>query len=81
MRKKIIFIILFIVLLILFKPNKLYYKDGGTVQYEAILWSVIERHTIWEEDGVHGRLEGYEIRILWFEVYDNVKFVPKDYNE
>lgn len=82
MKIKVIIIlsVISIILAILLIPDKLYYKDGGTIKYEAILWSVTDRYTMWTVDGVDGHIEGYEIRILWFEVYDNTKFVPNEVN-
>jgi len=80
MKKKVKRIIIGIVLFMLFIPLPSFAKDGGTVSYQAILWSVTDRHTMWTEDDVHGYIDGYEIRILWFEVYDNTKFVPNEDN-
>ncbi len=80
MKKKIRNIIIGIILFMLFVPIPSYAKDGGTVSYKAILWSVTDRHTMWTEDGVSGHIVGYEVRILWFEVYNDTEFVPHEEN-
>ena len=69
MKKKIIviFIILLIVLLI---PIRLQAKDGGTVEYRAVLYSVSNVHRIKDENTYY---EGTIVKILGIEVYNNVK--------
>ena len=68
----------------------LQYKDGGSVEYHAILYSITHRHVMWEnirgtrgylsevEEGAFGYLIGIEIKILGIEIYDNVKFKKVD---
>lgn len=61
---------------VLLFPVPLYYKDGGTVEYRAILYSVTEWHAHWGE-GPHGEekvREGISIEILGMEVIDNTYF-------
>ncbi len=83
MKKKLRIIIpVIIIALILLFPIPMHAKDGGTVVYNAILYSVTKRHSMWNEgetpDGTFGYLTGTEVRILWFTVYDNVQFVPQE---
>lgn len=82
MKKKLRIIIPLIIALILLIPIPMHAKDGGTVTYNAVLYSVTKRHSMWNEsgtpDGTFGYLIGTEVRILWFTVYDDVQFVPQE---
>lgn len=70
MKKKIALILIALVLLV---PFPLYLKDGGTVIYKAILYEVIDYHTILDlsEEGVEYG-EGWEVKILGITVYQNI---------
>ena len=57
-------------------PMKIQYKDGGTVEYKAVLYSVYHYHAAKIQNYREGFLTGTEIRILNFTVYDNSEFVP-----
>ena len=62
-----------IICLILNIPIRVKYKDGGTVKYCAIAYSVTHVHTlISDPDGYY---EGTRIRFLFWKVYDDVQFV------
>jgi hypothetical protein len=74
MKKRIL--ILIIVLLFLLTPIPLRLKDGGTVEYTAILYKVTKRHAMTFQDDVEGYDIGTEIRVLWFDVYNDTAFVP-----
>ena len=68
MKKKYIRIILVVlILLVLLFPVKYHYKDGGTIEYKAILYSV----TVWNVMGIDGLTEGTTIEILGIKLYDN----------
>jgi len=81
MKKKIITIIcLVLVALVLLVPIPLRYKDGGTVKYSALLYSVTNVHSIITQYGADGEyVDGYEVgtivRVLGFEVYNDVQAV------
>ena len=74
-RKKalILLILIFIAFLI---PMKIQYKDGGTVEYKAVLYSVTNLHQLTAQNYRTGTIQGTEIRILFWTVYDNSEFVP-----
>lgn len=63
-----VFTVIFAVLL--FVPFPIRYKDGGTVSYRALLYSVTKRHELVFDEGYY---VGTEIKILGFEVFSNVK--------
>ena len=52
-------------------PIPLRFKDGGTVKYQAILYSITDYHVI---TGVDGYDTGIEIKILGITVYENTTF-------
>ncbi len=78
MKKKLKIIIPLIIAVILLVPIKECYKDGGTIKYNAVLWSITKHHSIAHDSaGKHGYDTGTTVRILCFEVYsDYPKFVP-----
>lgn len=71
-------IIIWLIMVVLLIPTKEEYDDGGTVKYNAILWSVTKHHGItFDSDGNAGYNTGTTIRILCFDVYSSYpKFVP-----
>jgi len=74
LKKKIIAIC--IVAFILLCPIVLKTKDGGTVEYRAVLYCVQDVHRFASiEDQENGKEydEGIIIEILGFEVFNNVK--------
>ena len=70
-KKKIIRITIIIIALILLFPIPLRYKDGGTVKYQAVLYSITDYHAL---RGVDGYDTGIEIKILGITVYKNMTF-------
>lgn len=71
MKKKLIRIIIVIIALILILPIPIRYKDGGTVKYQAVLYSITNYHAL---RGVDGYDTGIEIRVLGMTVYENTTF-------
>lgn len=67
MKKKMKIFIAVVIILILLTPFPSHYKDGGTVKYTAILYSVTDYHSIVEE----GFYTGIEVKILGITVYKN----------
>ncbi len=79
--KKIIIVVVVIVLLILLFPIRNQLKDGGTVEYKALVYKVskVKRLISIEEMEQEGKIKEYEhgivIEILGFEIYNNVKWI------
>ncbi len=81
MKKKIMTVIcLVLVALVLLVPIPVNYKDGGTVSYNAVLYSVTKVHSMIVRTGDDGEFEpgyavGTRVRVLIFPVYDDVQEV------
>ena len=81
MKKKIIILIIVILLFILLVPIPMHLKDGGTVEYKALLYTVSKGHSLKpipieemeKEENNKGYEDGIIIEILGFEIYNNVK--------
>lgn len=76
MKKKVIIIVVVIALLILLFPIPVHKKDGGTVEYTALLYKVSKVHSLTTlEEMENGKTynEGIIIEILGFEIYNNVE--------
>lgn len=73
--RKALVILLAIALLV---PRVSRLDDGGTVTVQAALYGVTRKRTLCTQGETRGRLEGTVVRILFFEVYNDVRFVPED---
>ena len=79
MKKKVIIVMVILVLLILLIPRPRYLNDGGTVEYQALLYNVskVSRLISIEEMKAEGKIKEYDkgviIEILGFEMSNNVK--------
>ncbi|MBR1898540.1 MAG: hypothetical protein IJ825_06635 [Oscillospiraceae bacterium] len=71
-------ILLIAVILAMLIPMRTQYKDGGTVTYQAVLYTVTKRHSLAQEDHRMGLRTGTEVRVLFWEVYNDVEFVPNE---
>lgn len=74
--KKWLLILLAVVLLIPWSHVGI--TDGGTEIYTAALYRVTLQHTMHWEGETFGYLTGTKVRILFFDVYDDVQFVPSE---
>ncbi len=76
MKKKVIIVTVIVVLLILLVPIPMHLKDGGTVEYKALLYKISKVHSLTSvEEMENGKQykEGIIVKILGFEIYNNVK--------
>ncbi len=74
-KKRILkYIIVLIVIIILFVPIRFVYQDGGTVEYKAFFYKVVLYHIEFlnKEDMKFEYVEGTQVKILGFEVYNDV---------
>ncbi|MCR4865296.1 MAG: hypothetical protein K5921_00055 [Lachnospiraceae bacterium] len=69
-KKKIIaaMIIVLVILLLIPVPRRL--KDGGTIEYNAVLYSVKKVHSLYHD---FGYMEGTKVRVLFWNVFDDVE--------
>lgn len=72
MKKKVLIIIAILIAAILLVPIPFRLKDGGSVEYKAILYTVKAVHQI-NPDIEQPYIEGTIIRILGVEVFNNTK--------
>ena len=75
MKKKAIIIVCVLLAIVLLFPIPMRLRDGGTVQYKAILYTVSDVHslaTVEEQDVGKEFNEGIIIEILGFEFLNNV---------
>ncbi|MDF2653767.1 MAG: hypothetical protein K0R19_241 [Bacillota bacterium] len=70
-KKRIRITIMIALALILLIPIPIRYKDGGTVKYQAILYSITDYHAL---RGVDDYDTGLEIKLLGISVYENTTF-------
>lgn len=76
MKKKVKIVLVVIILLISLFPIRHPLKDGGTIEYKALLYKVSKVHSLASlEEVENGKTynEGIIIEILCFEIYNNVK--------
>lgn len=79
MKKKLIIGIIILIFLILLIPIPNHLKDGGTVEYKALVYKVskVKRLITIEEMEQEGKIKEYDqgivIEILGFEIYNSVK--------
>ena len=72
MKTRVKVLIIIVICAILLVPIPAAYKDGGTVEYNAILYTVRKVHSLQPR----GFDIGTQVRILFWHVYDDVKYVP-----
>ncbi len=73
-RKRIGILAVAALLCVLLLPHVRYYKDGGTVEYHAILYQIFDWHSMNEiEADRNVYYDGLEIRILGITIYNNVQ--------
>lgn len=77
MKKKIIIAIAIIIAVVLLFPIPMRFKDGGTVKYQAILYSISDVHRLAPLDNDVGYEDGIIVEILGMEVFNNVATVTE----
>lgn len=72
--KKLIIALVILIFVIFVIPVPRYYKDGGTIEYRAVLYQVICWHRMMRDGdtpSISIYYDGLEVRILGKTVYDN----------
>lgn len=74
MKNKDIFkIILLLIILILFLPIPYRLKDGGSIEYKAIVYKITKYHKLNEVGKNNHYIDGIGIEIFGIEVYKSTK--------
>lgn len=73
MKKKILFIISLVTVLLLLVPIPMKLRDGGSIEYKAVLYKItdVKRINLQSSSGYE---EGTIIEVLGFQVFNNVSF-------
>lgn len=73
-KKKFLIVICALLIIVCLIPIRVHYEDGGSVAYKAILYKIMNVHSIGAEDSAEDEfLEGTIVKILGVEVYNDVK--------
>ena len=70
MKKKVVTIVLIIIALILLFPIPMKLKDGGSIKFQALLYSVTKYHKL-DHNAEDGYVDGIGIEVLGMEIYNN----------
>lgn len=84
MKKKIIILVIFVIVLaILLIPIPTKLRDGGSIEYRALLYSVTKYHELVpaSENGEEQYLDGTSVKILGMEVYNSKEKATVENNE
>ena len=73
MKKRLLTAAIVLVAAILLFPMPLHYKDGGTVEYKSILYSVQDVHRLNPDPQGEEFIEGTIIEIFGIEIFNNVE--------
>lgn len=68
MKKKVIIVTIILVLLV---PIPMYLKDGGTIEYKALLYKISKIHRL-NANSLTGYEDGITIEILGLKIYENI---------
>ncbi|MBR3105165.1 MAG: hypothetical protein IKQ27_10000 [Lachnospiraceae bacterium] len=72
LKKHVIIVTVLVILAVSLIPIPRYLKDGGTVEYNALLYSVHQVNSLNLDGGYN---VGTRVRILFWKVFDNVHAV------
>lgn len=71
-RKKTIIIIIVLLFTLMLIPIPIKLKDGGSTEYKAILYTITKVHRL-NCQATTGYETGWEIKILNFQIYSDIK--------
>lgn len=71
MKKKILITVIVIILLVLLVPIPMRLRDGGTIEYKALIYTVSKVHKL-NHNSASGYDNGLIIKIFGKEIYNNV---------
>ncbi len=79
MKKKVIIVAIVVILLILLFPIRNVLKDGGSVEYKAILYNITKIHRINLQSST-GYEDGWKIKILGITIYNRYTYDKTEKN-
>lgn len=81
--KKAIIVFLVLVALVLLFPIRGQFKDGGSVEYRAVLYTVYDVHMIYDDgpDTEMKYVEGVIIEVLGHQIYNSTEPHIEDFGD
>ncbi len=76
MKKVFVTVIIILLVAIFILPIPMRLKDGGTVKYQAVLYSISDVHRLVPTENDAAYEDGLIIEILGFEIFNNIKKAP-----
>lgn len=71
MKSGVLMVVSFLLAAVLLIPIPMRMKDGGSVEYRAILYKVVDMHRI-DAQSPEGYIDGTVVEVLGMEVYRDV---------
>ncbi len=71
MKSGVLMIVSFLLAAVLLIPIPMHMKDGGSVEYRAILYKIVDMHRI-DPQSPDGYIDGTVVEVLGMEVYRDV---------
>ena len=81
MKKKIVLIVIILIAIILLFPIPMRLKDGGSVEYSALLYKVTKYHRLTPMETESGYIDGIGIKILGVEIFNNTDKMAESYEQ
>ena len=81
MKKKVILIVIILIAIILLFPIPMRLKDGGSVEYRAMLYTITKYHRLAPMETESGYIDGIGIEILGIEVFNNTDKRAESYEQ
>ena len=81
MKKKMILIVIVLIAIVLLFPIPMRLKDGGTVEYRAMLYTVTKYHRLAPMETESGYIDGIGIEILGREIFNNTNKIAESYEQ
>ena len=81
MKKKIILVIIVLIAIILLFPIPMRLKDGGSIEFRALLYKVTKYHRLAPIDAESGYIDGIGIEILGVEIFNNTDKIAESYGQ
>jgi len=81
MKRKAILITIFLIAIILLFPIPMRLKDGGSIEYKALLYKITKYHRLAPIDAESRYIDGIGIEILGVEIFNNTDKIAQSYGQ